>query len=119
MFKLIVAGSRYFKDYERMEKELDYFLSKREKDEIEIVSGGCPTGADAFAERYARSRGLALQVFPANWRRWGKMAGPLRNRHMAEYADALIVYWDGKSSGTANMIKEAEVCGLRIVVRRF
>lgn len=121
MFKLIVAGSRYFKDYDRLAQDLDKLLSARVAagEQIEIVSGGCPTGADAFAARYARERGYALQLFPANWRRWGKLAGPIRNRHMADYGDALVAFWDGKSRGTADMIKNAKAACLRVVVRRF
>ena len=84
----------------------------------EIVSGGA-SGADALAERYARSRGLAFRAFPADWRRWGKLAGPIRNRQMADYGSAAVVYWDGRSRGTADMISSASAAGLRVVVRRF
>lgn len=118
MFKLIVAGSRSFKDYDRLAADLDRLLANRMPD-VEIVSGSCPRGADALGERYARSRGLPVRQFPALWEKWGLLAGTLRNRRMAEYADACIVYWDGKSRGTADMIRNAETCGLRVVIRRF
>jgi hypothetical protein len=47
-------------------------------------------------------------MFPAKWDKYGKAAGPLRNREMAAYADALILVWDGKSRGSANMLAEAK-----------
>ena len=118
MFKLIVAGSRSFADFDRLSADLDYLLSKKSPDEVEIVSGGA-AGADALAERYARARGLAFRAFPADWRRWGKFAGPIRNRQMADYGSAAVVYWDGRSRGSADMISSASAAGLRVVVRRF
>lgn len=118
MFKLVVAGSRSFADFDRLSADLDYLLSKKSPDEVEIVSGGA-SGADALAERYARSRGLAFRAFPADWRRWGKLAGPIRNRQMADYGSAVVVYWDGRSRGSADMISSASAAGLRVVVRRF
>lgn len=117
MFKLVVAGSRSFVDFDRLSADLDHLLSQKSPDEVEIVSGGA-VGADALAERYARSRGLSLRVFPADWRRWGRVAGPIRNHQMAAYADAAVVYWDGCSRGSADMISSASAAGLRVVVRR-
>ena len=121
MFRLIVAGSRTFTDYARMEKDLDRLLSVKvsEGETIVIVIGACPRGADALAARYAAARGLELREFPANWEKWKKLAGPIRNRHMAEFGHALVAYWDGRSPGTADMIRQAEVFSLRTVVRRF
>lgn len=121
MFKLIVAGSRSFDNYGRMEKDLDRLLAVKvsEGEAIMIITGACPRGADALAARYAAARGFELREFPANWDRWKKLAGPIRNRHMAEFGHALVAYWDGSSRGTADMIRQAEICGLRIVVRRF
>ena len=117
MFKLVVAGSRSFSDFDRLAADLDRLLVRRFLD-VEIVSGGA-AGADALAERYARSRGLAFRAFPADWRRWGKLAGPIRNRQMADYGSAVVVYWDGRSRGSADMISSASAAGLRVVVRRF
>lgn len=118
MFKLIVAGSRTFDDYDRMAADLDRLLIQQIPD-VEIVCGMCSSGADALAVRYACERGLPLKEFPADWHQWGKAAGPIRNDRMAVYADALVAYWDGKSRGTRNMIRCAQMRALRVVVRRF
>lgn len=119
MFKVIVAGSRHFNDYKRMKKDLDYLLSRKAREEtIEIVSGGC-RGADACGERYAREMGYSLVVFPADWDKFGKIAGPIRNHHMAEYADALVAYLAPGSRGTSSMIEEARRAGLRVIVRQI
>ena len=117
MFRVIIAGSRDFSNYELLRQYADYILSKI-PEEIEIVSGGA-SGADALGERYARERGYRIRQFPAEWERYGLKAGPLRNREMAKYADALIAYWDGTSRGTKNMIDEATARGLKIRIKRY
>lgn len=83
--------------------------------DLEIVSGGSGN-IDKLGERWARwADGAKLRVFEADWGKHGKSAGPIRNRQMAEYADALVLIWDGKSRGSANMLEEARKRGLRIV----
>ena len=49
---------------------------------------------------------IPVKLFPANWSKYGKSAGPIRNGAMANYADGLIVIWDKKSSGTLNMLSQ-------------
>lgn len=116
MFKVIVAGSRGFKDYNLLEKKLDFYLSN--KDEVEIVSGTA-RGADALGERYASNRNYVVTRFPADWDQFGKSAGYKRNAQMAEYADACVVFWDGKSKGTEHMINLAKEHGLALRIVRF
>lgn len=70
----------------------------------EIVSGNA-RGVDTLAENYAGRKGIPTKLFPADWDKYGKPAGAIRNAQMAEYADALIAVWDGKSKGTRMMIE--------------
>ena len=113
-FKLIVAGTRSFNDYELLSNRLAALFMKRRCWTIdwneEIVSGGAP-GADTLAVRYATEADMPFKVFPADWKKYGRSAGPRRNRQMAEYADAAIVFWDGKSRGTQNMIQQMRELG--------
>lgn len=104
MFKVIVAGSRNFADYRLLEHKCDWFLADKKSDGIEIVSGTA-IGADTLGIRYAEKHGYAVRRFPADWETYGKGAGHRRNAQMAEYADALIAFWNGKSRGTKNMIE--------------
>jgi hypothetical protein len=83
----------------------------------EVVSG-CAMGADRHGESWADDLGIPIQRYPADWRANGKAAGPIRNRQMAECAEALIVAWDGASRGTKNMIMEAKRRGLRVHIHR-
>lgn len=106
LFKVVVAGGRDFEDYSLLEAKLDYLLVNY-LPHVQIVSGKA-SGADALGERYAAARGLSVAEFPADWKTHGKAAGPIRNREMAKYADAVIVFWDGVSRGTKNMRELAQ-----------
>ena len=114
-FKVVVAGGRDFDDYQLLTSKLDHLFKNRV--EIEIVSG-CARGADSLGEKYAKKRGIALRKFPADWE-IGKHAGHVRNREMAEYCDAVVVFWDGVSRGTANMIKAAEKLNKPVRIIRY
>jgi len=76
-------------------------------------------GADYIGELYAKHIGVPVRDFPADWIAHGNAAGPMRNRQMAKYADALIAFWDGKSKGTANMINEMKRLGKPVIIQRF
>ena len=110
--KIIIAGSRAFDDYKKLCEVCDFKLSRQS--DIEIVSGTA-NGADKLGEKYAQEKGYALKKFPADWT-LGKKAGYLRNKQMAEYADALICFWDGISKGSRNMIALAKEKGLKVHV---
>ena len=102
-FHCLIVGSRGYTDYASFKAKCDALLAG--KTDIEIVSGGC-SGTDILAERYAHSNGYSLQVFPADWSRYGKRAGYVRNREMHAYISTfpergVIAFWDGHSKGTA------------------
>lgn len=117
-FKVIVAGGRTMNNYELLCRKLDAILVNKVAQGIQIVSGTA-NGADKLGERYARDRGYGIEQFPANWDAFGKRAGYLRNSQMADYADALIAFWDGESKGTKHMIDLAESKGLKVAVVRY
>ncbi len=85
---------------------------------VEVVSG-CARGADEMGECYAAERMFTVRQFPADWAAHGRSAGPRRNKDMAEYADALIAFWDGKSRGTKHMIDVGLKQGLEVHVYRY
>ena len=116
-FKVIIAGGRDFQDYNLLKEKCDSILSSV-KDDIMIVSG-CATGADSLGEKYAAENDYIIAYFQANWNLYGRGAGMVRNREMAEYGDALIAFHDGQSKGTANMIKIAKEKGLKVRVINY
>lgn len=81
----------------------------------EVVSGHA-RGVDQMGERWAKEHGIPVRVFPAEWGKYGKSAGPKRNLQMAEYAEAVILLWDGVSRGTRSMREIALAKGLKVFV---
>lgn len=114
--RIIIAGGRDFNDYQLLLDSVCPILKGDHN--IEIVSG-CANGADKLGERFAESFGLTVIKFPANWNKHGRAAGPIRNLEMAKYADELIVFWDGKSSGTKNMINTATKLNLKVNIIKY
>lgn len=112
MYKLVVAGGRDFTDYQLACEVLDLYVPQlivAKGTAIEIVQGGA-RGADRLGERWAKDNDFWHTCFPADWDTNGKRAGPIRNDQMGRYArgNGLIAFHDGKSRGTANMIKTAK-----------
>ena len=100
-FRVVVAGSRNFGDYERLSAELDKFLVGKKN--VVIVSGTA-RGADRMGEQYAAEHGYKIDQFPAEWGKYHQGAGPIRNLQMVKTADAVVAFWDNESSGTRNII---------------
>lgn len=118
-FRVIIAGGRNFKDYNLLKTKCDAFLEEKRKTHEVVVISGTASGADAMGERYAQERGLAVRRFPADWNQYGKAAGYIRNCQMADNADALIAFWDGRSRGTGNMIEIARKRNMPIRVAGY
>ena len=118
--RVIVCGCRDFCNQDFCFRILDEILG--EYDDPEIVSGHAK-GADACGEAYARLRSLPLKVFPAEWDKYGRAAGPIRNKQMLLYAleakPLVIAFWDGLSRGTKNMISQAEKADVEVRIVRI
>ena len=110
--RIIVCGGTDFNDYDYLCKNLDVLLESYK--EIRLVSGHAK-GADTFAERYAAEKGIPIRVFPAEWEKYARAAGPIRNRSMLDYAKegepVVAAFWNGRSRSTRNMLKLAEAAG--------
>ena len=118
-FRVIIAGTRDFSDYQLLRDKCDAILSSKRQDCNIIIVSGTARGADRLGERYAKERGFQLRQFPADWLNDEKKAGPIRNAKMADNADALIAFWDGESRGTKNMINNARRKGLAVRVIQY
>lgn len=109
--RVIIAGSRHLTGvrlvYDAI-RESGWFTQI-----TEIVSG-CAPGIDSEGQWWAHGQVIPVKRFQAEWRKYGAAAGPIRNRQMAEYADALILIWDGQSRGSADMKKKAQAKNLLI-----
>lgn len=102
--KVIIAGGRDFKNYDKLKRECDSIFKNLQLVNPIIVCG-LAKGADLLGKQFAEENGYEVIECPANWELYGKSAGYKRNSEMAECADFLIAFYDGKSKGTSHMIQ--------------
>ena len=119
IYKIIIAGGRDFMDYNLLKKKANKILQEKRVSHKIVIISGCARGADTLGLRYASENAFDVEEYPANWDKYGKKAGYMRNVEMAENADALIAFWDGKSKGTKHMIDIATERNLPIRVIRY
>lgn len=117
--RVVIAGCRNYTAYQEAKEYMDFCLSHIRKEHTIIIVSGVADGADALGERYARENGFAIERYPADWEQYGKSAGPIRNREMAQVADYVICFWDGESRGTKSMIEFAKQYGKPIRIKRI
>jgi hypothetical protein len=124
--KLIIAGSRTF------QIDASAAVSLHNINNISEVVCGMAPGVDLAGKYFAENdwkldyplcsdRPIPVKEFPADWDKHGKAAGPIRNKEMAEYADALLLIWDGSSRGSANMKSEMQKLGkpvYEVIIRK-
>ena len=97
--KLAIIGSRTLTNI-----EIDRYIPEGIE---EIVSGGA-IGVDSCAAEYAKRKGLILKEILPKYERYGRAAPIVRNKEIVDYADKILVFWNGKSKGTLSVIKYAE-----------
>ena len=107
--KLIIAGGRDLASSRVVEVLNKVFFGFYVN---EVISGGC-SGVDRGGEIWAERKGIPVKTFKAQWTMHGRRAGPIRNRVMADYADAVVLFPGGK--GTASMKREAVRADLIII----
>ncbi len=120
-FYALIVGSRNFNDYNRLKTKCDYFLQNHE--DIVVVSGGA-RGADTLAKRYAEDKGYEYVEFPADWDKYGKRAGYIRNEEMHRFIAekekrGVIAFWDGISKGTAQNFDLEKKYNNPIIIDRY
>lgn len=116
-YRLIVAGSRDFTDYDRAAEEITTFIEEYGVPD-EIVCGEA-RGADMLGARYGKENDIHVEYFPADWNFHGKSAGYKRNELMAKYSSHCLLFWDGISKGTGHMKNLADKHNLTTKVVLF
>ena len=110
--RVLVCGGRNYPDKHRVHAELDQLASEHPMRRLVIISGGAQ-GADAHAETWSSSRRAATVVFRAQWRQFGRSAGPRRNQAMLNYGVDLVLAFPG-GPGTADMVRRAAATGISV-----
>lgn len=106
--RLIVCGGRNYNNNQELKSLIDRF------ENIEIIIHGAATGADTLAGQIAREKGIEEISFPANWEKYGRAAGGIRNKQMLDEGkpDAILAVKGGR--GTTNMINQALKAGVKV-----
>ena len=119
MKRVIIGGCRDFNDYSIAREFIaDTLAQLAISENITIISGGC-RGADKLGERYATENGLMLEIYKADWIRYKRAAGPIRNKEMVLVSDAVICFWDGQSKGTKSLAELARKNGKAVFIKKI
>ena len=119
--RILVCGGRDFKDWKLLRDTLDVFLPQPIEDRIGLMNNrhitiisGCAKGADSLAFDWASIHRTNYEGYPADWEKYGKLAGYIRNKRMLDEGkpDLVIAFPGGK--GTAMMVKIAKEAGVEV-----
>lgn len=119
MLTILVSGSRDWHDETVIYGALDEICTLwgvTSANDVLVVHGACPTGADHIADMWAKYRGVRTETYPADWQQYGKRAGYLRNKDMVDRgADVALVFNKNNSKGTSMLRDLAVNAGINIV----
>jgi hypothetical protein len=110
--KAIVCGGRGYGDCPMIYNALDYYHSINP---FSLIIQGGAAGADYLAKQWAISRGVKHLEIRAEWKRYGRMAGAVRNQKMINDTNPCVVIAFPGGSGTADMVKRAKLCGIDVI----
>ena len=109
--KLAIIGSRTFDDYDLLCNHLEPYVDK-----ITLMVSGGAKGADSLGEQWAQSKNIQTLIFPAEWDKYGRRAGYVRNEDIIKNCDICVAFWDGESKGTAHSIKLCKKYNKQIII---
>ncbi len=114
--RLLVTGSRDWNNYGCIAQALkDIWLANGSKPML-LISGACPTGADRMAEHVWEAGGMLVERHPAEWDRFGRRAGFIRNRAMVDLgADLCVAFIRNKSKGATHTVDLAREAGIPVI----
>lgn len=117
--RVIIAGSRSVTSYHYVEHAMHVALDTLRWGPFVRVVSGAARGVDRLGERWAREHKITVKSFPVSpleWQAAPRTAGHERNARMADYATHLVAVWDGRSGGTAHMIRTMRARGRPVLV---
>ncbi len=115
---IAIIGSRTFTNYKSLVDAVNSLITDEKYEVAKIVSGGAE-GADKLGKKYAYDHSYEYLEFPADWEKFGKAAGYIRNKQIVESSDVILAFWDGKSKGTKHSIDIAHSMDKPVYVMYF
>lgn len=113
--RILVCGSRKFDNYILLSKTLTKIIWDTQ--DVTVIEGGA-IGADFLARVWAKEWGFEYEEYPADWKTYGKAAGPIRNKQMLIEGkpDLVIAFLAKGSIGTKDMIKQSKEAKVEVKV---
>lgn len=112
--RVLCCGDRNWTSYEIIRRELEKL------DDFTVVIEGCAKGADSISGWIARQLSYKVLEFPADWKKYGRAAGPIRNKQMLDEGkpDLVLAFHTDieNSKGTKNMIEQSTKRGIKVIL---
>jgi len=115
MTSLGIVGYRSYDNYQEFCNIIDNWIQNNSNIN-QIISGGA-TGVDSLAEKYAKEHDIPFVVYPADWKKYGNKAGPLRNQLIIDASTHLLALPSRKSRGTFDSINKAKQKGIPVTIK--
>ena len=123
--RILVCGGRHFEDYDLLKTILEKVLNlkKLTPKDVEIVSGHCK-GADLLGEKWAEETKASVKIFPADWVKYKKSAGPIRNKQMIDYINGfenkmVVAFVSPNSKGTKQTVRLAQKNSIPLIINEY
>jgi len=113
MFTILVCGGRDYENRDRVYRTLDE-LAKQHPEGIRLVHGSAP-GADSLAAHWATFNRVPATAVPADWKKYGRAAGPIRNSQMLEMSSPDLCVAFAGGTGTADMVTKCRKAGVEVM----
>jgi hypothetical protein len=109
--RILVCGGRDYTD----KMAVWHYLDSYGPPEITEIVSGMARGVDSFAAEWATKFGFTLHKFPADWSKFGKAAGAIRNQQMLDEGKPDVVIAFPGGTGTADMVKRAKKANVEVI----
>lgn len=112
--RILVCGGRDIHDYWYIKSWLEHYDVNDLKDKNILITGGA-AGTDTLAHRFGKQFAMKQEVYKADWEKYGRRAGPIRNQQMLDEGkpDLVIAFPGGK--GTADMVRRTILAGIKVI----
>lgn len=116
MFKVAIVGGREYSSEEHYAIVIREIQKVYRQEEVSAIVSGGAMGSDTLAERFAHQFNVPMEIYPAEWGKYGKTAGFKRNSDIVREADVIFAFWNMKSSGTKDTVSKAKASGKPLYV---
>ena len=117
--RVAIVGSRTFRDKDLLWKTMDGLTYDGKPVTPALIVSGGASGADTLGEAWAKAHAIPIKIFKPDWLKYGRAAGPIRNRDIVQEADLVVAFWDGVSKGTLSTRNEARKAGKPFMCVKF